>query len=229
MKRMGRIDRAAANRALVLAAARRVFLARGYHGATLEQIAEEAGFSKGVVYSQFESKADLFLALLEARVEERAAENLTVARSLAGGGLQVLLEHLIRGDQAPAGWLLLVIEFRVHAARDPVLSRRYAAIHARTVEGVAQALAMVTGHGGEEPAVPARRLAELAMALSTGTTLEWAATPDAFGGLRVAEQLAQMLESTAWPAAQAAGSDTSLPHRPCLRGTLACQPGCPPS
>ena len=209
MKRLGRVERAAANRALVLAAAREVFLARGYHGATLEQIAEEAGFSKGVVYSQFDSKADLFLALLEARVEERAAENVRVARSLAGGGLQALLEHLIRGDQATPGWLLLVIEFRVHAARDPVLSRRYAAVHARTVEGVAQALATVLGDDGEEPAVPARRLAELAMALSTGTTLEWAANPDAFGGPPVAVQVAHVLESMARPAAQAAGPGTS--------------------
>lgn len=209
MKRLGRVERAAANRELVLAAAREVFLTRGYHGATLEQIAEKAGFSKGVVYSQFDSKADLFLALLEARVEERAAENVRVARSLAGGGLQALLEHLILGDQATPGWLLLVIEFRVHAARDPVLSRRYAAVHARTVEGVAQALATVLGDDGEEPAFPARRLAELAMALSTGTTLEWAANPDAFGGPRVAVQVAHVLESMAWPAAQAAGPGTS--------------------
>jgi len=210
MKRLTRVERAAANRALVLAAARGVFLARGYHGATLEQIADEAGFSKGVVYSQFESKADLFLALLEARVEERAAENVRVARSLAGaGGLQALLEHLTREDQASAGWLLLVIEFRVHAARDPVLSRRYAAVHARTVEAVAQALATVVARDGEEPAAAPPRLAELALALSTGTTLERAANPDAFGGPRVAGQLAHVLESAAWPTAQAAGSETS--------------------
>jgi AcrR family transcriptional regulator len=209
MKRLSRVQRAAANRALVLAAAREVFLARGYHGATLEQIADEAGFSKGVVYSQFESKADLFAALLEARVEERPAENISVARSLAGdGGLQALLEHLIRGDQATPGWLLLVIEFRVHAARDPVLSRRYAAVHARTVEGLAQALATVVARDGEEPAVAPQWLAELALALSTGTTLERAANPDAFGGPRVAEQLAHVLESAAWPAAQVAGSGT---------------------
>jgi AcrR family transcriptional regulator len=202
MKRLSRAERTAANRALVLAAARGVFLARGYHGATLEQIADEAGFSKGVVYSQFESKADLFLALLEARVEERAEENVRAARSLAGdGGLQALLEHLTRGDQATPGWLLLVIEFRVHAARDPVLSRRYAAVHARAVEGVAQALATVIGQGGVGLAVRPRRLAELALALSTGTTLEQAASPEALGGPRVAEQLAQVLESVAWPAA----------------------------
>ena len=209
MKRLSRAEQVGRNRALVLDAARRVFLARGYHAATLEQIAEEAGFSKGVMYSQFESKADLFLALLEARIEERAVENARLAESLPDGDLSSLLDHLARGDQATPGWLLLVIEFRVHAARDPVLSGRYAAVHARAVEGVAQALATVIGPDGEEPTVPTRRLAELALALSTGTTLEWAASPDAFGGPRGAEQVAHVLESASWPAAQAAGPGTS--------------------
>ena len=84
MKRLSRTEQVGRNRALVLDAARRVFLARGYHAATLEQIAEEAGFSKGVVYSQFDSKADLFLALLEARISERAVENARLAESMPG-------------------------------------------------------------------------------------------------------------------------------------------------
>ena len=70
--RLTRAEQAGRNRALVLGAARRVFLARGYHGATLEQIADEAGFSKGVVFSKFRGKADLFLALLEDRIDVRA-------------------------------------------------------------------------------------------------------------------------------------------------------------
>jgi AcrR family transcriptional regulator len=195
MKRLTRAERAQRNRGLVLDAARRVFLTRGYHGASLEQIADEAGFSKGVVYSQFDSKADLFLALLEARIDERAADNARVAQSLANSGdLRPLLEHAVRADQATAAWLLLVIEFRVHAARDPELSRRYAAAHARTVDGVAEMLAIVRPTNGRESAVPARQLAELVLALSSGTTLEQAANPNALGGPELAAQLAEVLE-----------------------------------
>jgi AcrR family transcriptional regulator len=213
MKRLSRAEQAERNRALVLDAARRVFLARGYHGATLEQIADEAGFSKGVVYSQFDSKADLFLALLEARIEERAAENSRLAESVAGdGGLPALMEHLARGDQATPGWVLLVIEFRVHAAQDPVLSRRYAAAHDRTVEALAGVLATVSAGGGGEPAVAARRLAELALALSAGITLEQAASPDAFGGPRLASQLvAQVLEPLTRPTVPAPATGSARP------------------
>src|SRR5215212_8197510 len=83
--RMTRAERTEHNRERVLAAAREVFLARGYHGATVEQIAEAAGFSTGVVYSQFGGKADLFLALLEARIEQRIRDNAAVVASISSG------------------------------------------------------------------------------------------------------------------------------------------------
>src|SRR3954451_12829543 len=111
--RLTRIEQTERNRSLLLASARRVFLARGYHGATLEQIAEEAGFSKGVVYSQFRGKGDLFLALLEARIAERAQENARVVEELSGPDAVARLgEHLVRGSRDEAAWGLLVIEFR---------------------------------------------------------------------------------------------------------------------
>ena len=97
-KRLTRTERSGRNRARVLEAARRVFLERGYHGATLEQIAAEAGFTKGVVYSQFDSKADLFLALLELRIAERALENVERRRGPGRrrGASPSLLEHRSR-------------------------------------------------------------------------------------------------------------------------------------
>lgn len=83
-QRISRAARVGRNRDQVLAAARRVFLARGYERATLDAIADEAGFTKGVMYSQFESKGDLFLALLEQRIAERAAQNEAIAKRYTG-------------------------------------------------------------------------------------------------------------------------------------------------
>src|ERR1700743_3900652 len=82
--RLRRVEQVERNRELVLAAAQRVFIARGYAGATLEAIAEEAGFSKGVVYSQFGSKPDLFFALLQQRSEQRAAHHREAVAGLTG-------------------------------------------------------------------------------------------------------------------------------------------------
>ena len=118
--RLSRAEQNDRNRALLLAAALRVFLARGYHAATLEQIADEAGFSKGVVYSRFDSKADMFLALLTDRIAERAAQNAAAAGQLARSGDMAALAGLAwQAERAAAGWRLLVTEFRVHAARIP--------------------------------------------------------------------------------------------------------------
>jgi AcrR family transcriptional regulator len=181
--RLSRAEQNDRNRALLFAAARRVFLARGYHAATLEQIADEAGFSKGVVYSRFASKADLFLALLEDRIAERAAQNAQAARDLAGSGdFTGLFELAQRAERAAPGWRLLVTEFRIHAARDPELNRRYAALHARTADGIARALAMISERGEEDLPFPPRQLAELLLAVETGLALEQQASPDALGG-----------------------------------------------
>jgi AcrR family transcriptional regulator len=181
--RLSRAEQNDRNRALLFAAARRVFLARGYHAATLEQIADEAGFSKGVVYSRFASKADLFLALLEDRIAERAAQNAQAARDLAGSGdFTGLFELAQRAERAAPGWRLLVTEFRIHAARDPELNRRYAALHARTADGIARALAMISERGAEDLPFPPRQLAELLLAVEAGLALEQQASPDALGG-----------------------------------------------
>jgi AcrR family transcriptional regulator len=181
--RLSRAEQNDRNRALLLAAARRVFLERGYYAATLDQIADEAGFSKGAVYSRFDSKADMFLALLEDRIAERAAQNAGLAAELAGtGNFAALLDLAERAERGAPGWRLLVTEFRVHAARDPELNRQYAALHARAVNGVAQAFTTVSKEGAEGLPCPPRQLAELWLAIETGRALEQIANPDALGG-----------------------------------------------
>jgi AcrR family transcriptional regulator len=177
--RVTRRDRAAANRAALLAAARKVFLAAGYHGASVDAVAGEAGFTIGAVYSQFGGKAELFLALLEQRIEERigqirsvvdgsgvAAELTAVARQWAG---------VLRTD---LDWTLLVIEFRVHAARDPVLAARFAELHARLLRAVVQSLTESLGLPAATPEV--EDLARLLLATGPGGALARAAEGEAF-------------------------------------------------
>jgi AcrR family transcriptional regulator len=184
--RLSRAEQNDRNRALLLAAARRVFLERGYYAATLDQIADEAGFSKGAVYSRFASKADMFLALLEDRIAERAEQNARLAGELAGtGNFAALLDLAERAERGAPGWRLLVTEFRVHAARDPELNRRYAALHAHAVDGIAQVFAEVSKEDATDLPLPPRQQAELWLTIETGRALEQIADPDAFGGPEV--------------------------------------------
>src|SRR5689334_22547837 len=90
--RMTREQSRAHTRERVLTAARSVFANRGFHGASVEEIASEAGFSTGALYSNFDGKEDLFLVLMEREIEEHAREieeavrsSTTVAERAAGG------------------------------------------------------------------------------------------------------------------------------------------------
>src|SRR5690349_19098566 len=145
-----RAESKAATREDLLDAARRVFLERGYHGASLELVAREAGYTKGAVYSAFTSKADLFLALYDREIEPRRARLEAAAADPH--------EWLERLRQARA-WTLALLEFRLQAARDPQVNAAYAERHGAFVDALGDSL------GNHE-------LGLTAAALSNGFALE---------------------------------------------------------
>jgi len=190
MSRLSRAEQNERNRTLVLAAARQIFLTRGYHAATLDEIADEAGFSRGVVQSRFGNKADLFLALLEERIAARAAQNAGLTEGLSGAeGIRVLREHAVRRNRAELDWGLLLIEFRAHAARDPELTRRYATLHARTRQALAEVIADVYRRAGQPPPSPAEEMAQMILAIEAGIRLEQAADPEGLAPTAAFERL----------------------------------------
>ncbi|WP_448626403.1 TetR/AcrR family transcriptional regulator [Geodermatophilus sp. URMC 64] len=170
--RRTRAEQAAATREALLAAARSVFLRSGYHGATVEAVAQEAGFTTGALYARFGGKADLFLALLEQRIDDRIAQ----LRALRPDGQAVARQwaQILRAD---LDWTLLVVEFRVHAARSPELSARFAEQHDRLVRALTDVLA------GMHPDAPRERceaLARAGLAMGPGAALARAAEGEAF-------------------------------------------------
>ena len=176
--RRSRVEQVEYNRERVLAAALEVFEEKGYHAATVDEMAERAGYSKGVVYSQFGSKSDLFLALLARRVEQRARENLEIAMSVTGPeGLRDVIARQEQRLPEDRRWNLLVLEFRVYAARMPELNERYIEIHERTVAGIARVIQLAFDRGQVEPAFAPQQLARLILAIATGYVLEDLAYP----------------------------------------------------
>jgi AcrR family transcriptional regulator len=71
---MTREQSRANTRERLLTAARSVFASNGFHGASVEEVASAAGFSTGALYSNFDGKEDLFLALMEREIAEHARE-----------------------------------------------------------------------------------------------------------------------------------------------------------
>jgi AcrR family transcriptional regulator len=164
----------AATREALLAAGRTVFVRDGYHRASLDRVAAEAGFTKGAVYGNFATKADLLLAIYEERSNARAE---AIAKAAAGAKD---LEHLRRRMVADwrdvidgeRGWSLLLIEFWAHAAREPELRARLREAHLGIRRAIESALEGVAARTGGKLAMPASELAIAVMALGNGLNLE---------------------------------------------------------
>ena len=123
-----RSERKAETRARLLEAAARVYARRGFSGATLDEVAAEAGFTKGAVYGHFGSKENLLLALMEEHLAVQVAEQVTLfdrdratwERPLAGSDWWMAQ---LAEDADP---FRLFVELWAYAQRHPSLRRRLA-------------------------------------------------------------------------------------------------------
>jgi AcrR family transcriptional regulator len=113
------------------------FASHGFAGATIDMIADAAGFTKGAVYSNFGSKDDLFFALLDAQVKARAALITKLTEQVgankgpesAAPAVGKALTQTIREN---TDYELLFIEYLLRAARDPQIRARFVK-HRRTL------------------------------------------------------------------------------------------------
>jgi AcrR family transcriptional regulator len=158
----------------LLAAAARVFARRGFHGASVEAISEDAGLSTGAIYSNFNSKEDLFLSLYEERIERRRGELRSVVERAGGGraGLAAATADVGEAFSREREWFLLYFEFTLHAARDPAFARRFRKLRGAGLQELQRGLSDGLEHAGLEPTLPAVQLARGLRALSYGLALD---------------------------------------------------------
>ncbi len=169
-------------REYLLRAAEQVFAERGFHGASLDEVAARAGFTKGAVYSNFKNKEDLFLALLEAHYQ-RELDAVRATLEVADSPEAQLSEFatLIR-DQAKAmgdNWTMLYEEFCLYAMRNPTAREKLAAFDTLDVDSVAEIIEAERVRYGLEPAESARQVARIVVALMRGISIMRAIDPDA--------------------------------------------------
>jgi AcrR family transcriptional regulator len=127
MARLTRAESQARTREQLVATAKELFLRDGYSSTSLEKVADEAGYSKGAVYSNFRNKDELCLAVLDRIHDEQVelvAEALTGADGMEGllKAFQAWAERSI-GDEA---WTALEVEFATNARRDPQIRHELA-------------------------------------------------------------------------------------------------------
>jgi AcrR family transcriptional regulator len=164
----------------LLAAATRVFARCGFAEATLDEVAAEAGFSKGAVYSNFAGKEEVFYALLREHVGDRvervddavaSAQTLQEAGSAAGRVSGTAVEE-------EADWHLLFLEFVTRAARRPELREELGRQRVELRELIAEQARERLDALGVEPALAAEQLANVMLALSNGLAIEQLVQPE---------------------------------------------------
>lgn len=132
MARLTRTEQRAVTRQRLVDAAGRVFCRVGFEAAPIDVIAEEAGFSRGAFYSNFESKDELFVDLLGRHLD---AEIETLSRALnrvkTAGDLAPAIEHRYQVLGDDSSWCLLTTEFQLYAMRGGSKAAQFSEIYER--------------------------------------------------------------------------------------------------
>jgi AcrR family transcriptional regulator len=139
----------------LLSAALRVFARRGYGEAGVDEIAAEAGYSKGALYWHFSGKEELLTALLEERIDAPLRDRVALLasappeRDMSVEATRAFAQQL--GEEREA--MLLEREYWSLAIRDPELRTRYAERQAELREALAAGLEARARHLGT-PGLP---------------------------------------------------------------------------
>ena len=178
MARMTRAESQARTRAQLVSTARELFLRDGYTVTSLEKVADDAGYSKGAVYSNFRNKDELCLAVLDEIHAEQAA---MMAEAISGAGtIDERLTAFQGWAQAHIGnvaWTTLEVEFATSARTNETV-RAALAQRDRTIRELITAL--IIGHA-EEFAItlpmPAESIATALLSLGIGLGVQRAIDP----------------------------------------------------
>jgi AcrR family transcriptional regulator len=165
----------------LLDAALETFAEIGFAAASVEDICRRGGFTRGAFYSSFRTKDELFGALFA----RETARNIALAEAQLTGIEQetdpvtVGVERCLSAFRADRTWVLVLTEYRLHAARHP---EAVAALHEHVAalnDRLTTLIETVTARAGLTLTVPAAELARAVLAVHDGVVLSQVPRADA--------------------------------------------------
>jgi len=168
-------------RAQILEAAIAVFYREGYGAASIQKIAAEAGFTKGAVYSNFDSKQALFGAIMRARFSEASLAVLEGITPTSDGWHAAVAQAatlLARHIETLGPLHALVIEFALQASRDPEAREVYLELRRAQKLELAEGLRTRAASLGLSEGIDFDQVAATILALVSGLTLERIIDPE---------------------------------------------------
>lgn len=171
-QRLTRAEAKARTREQLLDAAAQVFAQKGYAGASVDEIAEAAGYSAGALYSNFDGKEQLFLELMSERrsqgIARQAAQAAAIIEEDGPEPLARLVRRLERVDGRSREAAALQAEFWLFAVRNPEAMRVLAAKTDERVEALAPLVSHVMNRYDAATEVPPEVVTRIALALFQG-------------------------------------------------------------
>ncbi len=164
-KRLTREEVKQQTRKNLLEAAITVFGQKGFHGASIDDIAEAAGYTKGAVYTHFASKDELYLALLDENLkqEDLVWTQLLEEGKLVGESIEEIQKEVLNQLNTQKNWGILTLEFFVYALRHPQVKEK---LTQRIYQGIAsyrQSLEKRYNHMKKQPPMDLDDLAKTLM------------------------------------------------------------------
>jgi AcrR family transcriptional regulator len=180
MPRLTRKEKQAHTRTCLMEAAARVFAKRGLQQASIDEVAEDAGYTKGAFYANFKSKEELFLAMLDERFAERLEEIDRVMSTSAGVTDQAheAGADFMRYVSADPEWQRLFFEFAAYAARNEDFRQELVTRYRTLRDRIAKGLARRAEEAGMEPPFPVDQVALMTFAMANGVALERLLEPE---------------------------------------------------
>ena len=180
-RRQTRAEKQAETRRRLLEAAEDVFRRRGFAGATVEEITETAGFSRGAFYSNFDSREQLFIELLHRRVYDEFTRMLgrTPRKRTARAQMRSTAREFARRYERGQRWLFeLWLECLAYAARHPEFASLPATFWRGNRELTARAIESVYTQAGARPPIASKDLATALTALDIGLAIQNLVDPE---------------------------------------------------
>jgi AcrR family transcriptional regulator len=175
-----RVERSEETRAALLRSASRLICELGVHGASIDRIAADAGYTKGAFYAHFASKEDLFLVVLDEHFATELARLdaiLTGAEDPAVQARKAAEDFLAQIDADPE-WRRVYQEFATHAARHDAFRAEFAA-RQRALRGrMAEVFARWAADRGVTPSVPPEDVAAMTFFMADGFLLDQIIDPE---------------------------------------------------
>ncbi|WP_340681821.1 TetR/AcrR family transcriptional regulator [Amycolatopsis coloradensis] len=180
MTRLTRAEQQRRTHEHLLEAGRQVFLRRGFLAATVEEIAADAGYTRGAVYKHFGGKEGLWLAIIEATAEGHLSElKKSLAVATDRDDVIAALAPVDVVDKDAARWSAAAAEVLAATAQQPETAALVAAVQRRHDDEVVSLLVEHARRLHLEPAMPLHEAVVMLGALGIGLALRQAVAPSA--------------------------------------------------